>query len=107
MFKNFFQRKANVPENDESGLVCPLCKAEYRTGFTQCGTCNVSLVSPSLLQSKQEDVSLKKEFRPIRHGEECVPFLQGPVMEMKMTRHYLESQGVAVRLFRAPQEKKG
>ena len=26
-------------------MFCPLCKAEYRQGFTQCSDCHISLVS--------------------------------------------------------------
>jgi len=38
-------------------MYCPLCKAEYRTGFDRCSDCLVGLV-PTLEQAKATPVVL-------------------------------------------------
>ena len=40
-------------------MFCPLCKAEYRAGITQCGDCHVSLVS-SAQEARSASVRLWK-----------------------------------------------
>jgi hypothetical protein len=40
-------------------MICPVCKAEYRRGMTQCSDCGVSLVDtlePSAMELQQQDL---------------------------------------------------
>jgi len=40
-------------------MFCPICKAEYREGFTMCADCNVKLV-PSLDEKVEKTESIKE-----------------------------------------------
>jgi hypothetical protein len=32
-------------------MICPLCKAEFREGFTRCSDCDIDLVSPQSVEA--------------------------------------------------------
>lgn len=50
-------------------MFCPLCKAEYREGFTRCKDCNVDLVAaleePHITQTKAVPVILWRGANPV------------------------------------------
>ena len=105
MFKKLFKRKSCKEISSTGSLYCPCCKSEYRSGFTQCGSCNVELVE-NMGKSDLTGSSVHHVLEPIKAGEVCVPFLQGPLMEMKKKKQLLASHGLATQLSGDPQQKK-
>src|SRR5437773_7282841 len=71
-------------------MFCPECKAEYRTGFTQCENCNVELVD-RLSEPDPVEAGDAPEAAPSEYV--VVSRVQGPVEEGQICS-FLEASGI-------------
>jgi len=63
-------------------MFCPICKSEYRIGYTFCKDCNVELVSELPVEPEPSWVDMIKLFSP-RHSE-----------ELSLIKSILDSEGI-------------
>lgn len=64
-------------------MFCPVCNAEYRSGFTVCSDCNVELVREADLQNQSD-------------ATDAIVNLYSPIneMELAMIRSILDGEGI-------------
>lgn len=65
---------------------CPLCRTEYRRGFTQCNDCGADLVAE--LPDMDSDAGANREFRPAKLAGFLLP------AEAEMVKGVLEENGI-------------
>jgi predicted amidophosphoribosyltransferase len=98
MFTSFLKkiivRGQALADNDDSVMICPQCKEEYRAGFTLCGSCDINLLS------KEEYVSRIAKNTPVK--DSSAPFIDfhSDVMgNIKRLHHLMKSHNIDSRYY--------
>ncbi len=76
---------------DDQVKLCPECAAEYFAHITECGNCEVPLVSPEELKKK-----------PAHKAQgELIPIMQGELQKMKEIAYGLKSREIECQVLNA------
>lgn len=74
--------------------VCPKCRAEYRSGITQCAHCEVALVAEGDLP----DIMSDEEIIAAMSDEELVTVFEGPLAALRPVHDKLLAAGIPAAL---------
>lgn len=84
-------------KSGQAMMICPECKAEYRSGFSECAVCDVLLVPQS--NGSSEITEKVSDTNPTREDDVLLDLYRGKLGLIKELKQLLEEHSIPALYF--------